>query len=309
MPSTIKNDGSIKIGVENDPGITVSDTAVTVAKALTVSATVTASAVGGLVVSGAGGKDTINISDTTANQGITIGGDVTLFRSGANALATDDAFTAALGLTATAGGVTATAGNIAAADGVITQVEATADNAIGTVRGIYGKVTASGAAIASGLVTGVRGEIAFTGAVSAGGAYAYGAQGKLIMSGTMNHEDSRLCAVMAQLDTTGATLTTGQISGLWVDHGAGITGAGGGQFNMVRISNTVAGSKPNGVIYSHSDASYLLDLSAPEGNHDWCVAAGTGSGSWGNANGVATKVLVINLDGTPYYIPIHNANA
>lgn len=44
-------------------------------------------------------------------------GDTNLKRTGASALATDDAFTAALGLTATAGGVTATAGDITATAG------------------------------------------------------------------------------------------------------------------------------------------------------------------------------------------------
>lgn len=39
-------------------------------------------------------------------------GDTNLYRSGANALATDDSFTAATGLTATAGDITATNGNV-----------------------------------------------------------------------------------------------------------------------------------------------------------------------------------------------------
>jgi hypothetical protein len=50
----------------------------------------------------------------------------------------------------------------------------------------------------------------------------------------------------------------------------------------------------------------LIELNAIAG----CVAsAGTASGSWGNADAVATYVLTIDIGGTSYYIPIHSANA
>jgi len=180
----------------------------------------------------------------------------------------------------------------------------------GTVRTVIGELVPTPATtITSGTLVGVRGHLSFpTSKTITGGAYLTGTQGKLSIAGTMNHADSRLCAVLAQLDTTGATLTAGQLSGLWVDMGAGVTGAGGDQFNMIRITNTVNGSKPNAIIYAHSNATYLLDLSAPAGTMDWLVAAGTSSGSFGNADGVATKVLVLNIGGTPYYVPCHTAN-
>lgn len=44
------------------------------------------------VVSGNYGKDTLNLSDTTANVGLTIATDTNLYRSGANQLSTDDNF-------------------------------------------------------------------------------------------------------------------------------------------------------------------------------------------------------------------------
>jgi len=43
-------------------------------------------------VSGNYGKNTLNLTDTTADVGMTIGGDCTLFRSGNNVLSTDDRF-------------------------------------------------------------------------------------------------------------------------------------------------------------------------------------------------------------------------
>lgn len=53
-------------------------------------ASLTLTAAAGLVVSADGGKDTINLSNTTANVGITIGGDANLYRKAADVLATDD---------------------------------------------------------------------------------------------------------------------------------------------------------------------------------------------------------------------------
>lgn len=193
--------------------------------------------------------------------------------------------------------------------GVLTQTKTVTGTALGTVRGVHGQVTAETAAIASGNVVGARGLCTLSGTITAGGAYLYGAQGKLVITGTMNHADARLCGLLAQIDTTGATLTAGQLSALWVDHGAGVTGAGGGQFNMIRITNTVVGSKPNAIIYAHSNATNVLDLSAPGGTMDWLVAAGTSANSAGKSDGCAAqKVLVISVGGTAYYIPAFDQN-
>lgn len=180
----------------------------------------------------------------------------------------------------------------------------------GTVRAIIGSISPTNSSITAGTLAGIRGVATLpTGKTIAGGVFLIGNQGKLFVNGTMNHADSRLAAMMAQLDTTGATLTTGQISALWVDHGAGVTGAGGGQFNMIRITNTVSGSKPNAVIYSHGNATYLLDLSAPGGTMDWQAAAGTSAGSAGESGKCeAPKVLIINVGGTPWYIPAFTQN-
>ncbi len=180
--------------------------------------------------------------------------------------------------------------------------------ALGTVRLIHGAITASHAAIASGTIAGVRGLVTLSGVISAGGAYLYGAQGKLIVTGTMNHADSRLCALIAQVDTTGATLTAGQLSGLWVDL-AGIAGAGGGQYNAIRVT-AAAGIKPNALMYFQGDASFMLDMMAPSGGaQSFVVAAGTGAGSAGAATGVAAQVIKVQLaSGTTYYIPLFAAN-
>lgn len=47
----------------------------------------------GITASGAGGKDTLNLSSTGSNTGITIGGDVEIYRSAADSIQTDDSVT------------------------------------------------------------------------------------------------------------------------------------------------------------------------------------------------------------------------
>jgi hypothetical protein len=183
--------------------------------------------------------------------------------------------------------------------------------ALGTVRQVFGSISASHAAISGGTIAGVRGLATLSGVISAGGAYLYGTQGKLIVTGTMNHADSRLAACMAQIDAvTGGpgTLTAGQLSGLWIDSQTP-AGAGGGQFNPIRITLN-AGSKPNAIMFVQSDASFLFDLSTPSGGaQSFVVAAGVNAASAGNAAGVAAKVIKIELnDGDTYYLPLFAAN-
>lgn len=181
------------------------------------------------------------------------------------------------------------------------------DAAMGTVRGVIGSVQATHSAIASGTIVGVRGLATVTGANTAGGAFVTGVQGKLIVTGTMNHADSRFNAMFAQIDCTGGALTAAQLSGVWVDV-TGITGAGGDQFNMIRLTCNAA-AKPASLIYAQTDATYFSDLVTPSGGAmSFVVAAGTAAGSAGAATGVAAKVMIVNIDGTPYYIPLFSGN-
>ena len=54
---------------------------------------ITTSSADGITASGNGGKDTLNLSSTGSNTGITIGGDVEIYRSAANSIQTDDSLT------------------------------------------------------------------------------------------------------------------------------------------------------------------------------------------------------------------------
>lgn len=176
--------------------------------------------------------------------------------------------------------------------------------ALGTVRRVHGQITTSNAAISGGSVAGVRGLVTLSGGVTAGGAYFYGAQGKLTMSGTMNHADARLCGLIAQLDISAGTYTAGQLSCLWVDAGASssasaVSTKGGGQFNLIRITNTTT-ANANAVIFAYAEADYLFDLGGPGGNADW-FDAGTG------ATSTCSGHLKVYLNGTAAYIRVYDA--
>ncbi len=176
--------------------------------------------------------------------------------------------------------------------------------ALGTVRAAHGSITASGTAISGGNVVGARGDATLSGTITAGGAYIYGSQGKLIVTGTMNHADARLCGSIAQLDISAGTYTAGQLSALWVDAGASASASaiatkGGGQFNLLRLTNTTAASS-NALIYGYADADYLLDLGAPGGNADW-FDADTG------VSGTCTGHLKGNFNGVPGWLRIYSS--
>ncbi len=186
-------------------------------------------------------------------------------------------------------------------------VETLTGTALGTTRKGRFEYTLSATGIVSGNAVGVRGAVTLSGTVT-GGAFLYGAQGKLIVSGTMNHADSRLCAGISQLDATGGTLTPGQLSGHWIDV-VGISGAGGGQFNLLRMTAADA-AVPNALIYAYSNATYALDLNKPTtGLQAYVAAAGSGANSAGNAAAVATRVLICNIAGAVAYIPLYVSNA
>lgn len=70
------------------------------------------------------------------------------------------------------------------------------------------------------------------------GGFLYGVQGKLIIRGTIDTTNGEVqAAVVAQLDTSAATLTAGTIAALWIDGGStsNLTSA---QFDMIFMSNT-----------------------------------------------------------------------
>lgn len=171
----------------------------------------------------------------------------------------------------------------------------------GTDRFVVADQTLSGS-ITTLSTTAFRAHTQMGTATVGGGAYIYGGQHKLTLTtSTINHADSRLCASLVQLDLSGAsTYTAGQLSALWIDAGATSSMTNnGGQFNLVRISNTTV-AVPNSVIFVYAEASYLFDLAGgPGGNADWFAAGSSGG---------ATRKYAIKVkcpDGTAGYMSIY----
>ena len=134
-----------------------------------------------------------------------------------------------------------------------------------------------------------------------GGAYIYGGQHKFTLGGgTINHADSRVCASLVQMDISSGTYTTGQLSALWIDcGGSGNPGAGDGQGNILRISNTTTWT-PNAIMLAYAEASFLMDLGGPGGNADFIVGDG---GTYSTADGY----LLIKVHGSTMRIPYFSA--
>ena len=94
----------------------------------TYSGEVTITSVAGLTLSGAGGANILELTSTAAGTGMTLGGDVNLYRAAANSLVTDDSFTVGGNLAVT--GTTTLSGTpvgpTAAVDTSTTQLATTA---------------------------------------------------------------------------------------------------------------------------------------------------------------------------------------
>lgn len=193
------------------------------------------------------------------------------------------------------------------ATGLISQSNTTTATALSNTYGVVGAMTASATGITSGNLRGVRGSVTMSGTVT-GGAYLYGVQGKYIMSGTQNHADSRIGAVLAQLDCSAATCTAGYLDAIWADMGAtGPTAGWNTNSNCIRCTNTTSGNV-NSIYYGYGKAAYGFDLS--DNSSGWIAAAGTGSGSWANSSyQAATYVIKVNINGATKYIPLKDTNA
>jgi hypothetical protein len=92
-PDTASQTGVLITGRSSQTGdlIRARNNSGTTVFGVSASGAITCTSTDGITVSGAGGKDTLNLSSTSSDTGITLGGDVTLYRGAANTLQTDDA--------------------------------------------------------------------------------------------------------------------------------------------------------------------------------------------------------------------------
>lgn len=181
----------------------------------------------------------------------------------------------------------------------------TASATPGTLRSLVGKMTGSNATITSGNLVGTRGEVDMVGA---SGGFFYGAQGKVIPTGTLSGS-SWTAGVFGQFDISAATINAGQTAALWGDYGATsgtISNASG--MRGVSMTNTTA-AVLNAQDYRYGNATYLLELAGAGGTLNYYAAAGTSAGSAGDAaHCAAQQVLKIEINGVAAYIPVFTQN-
>ena len=187
--------------------------------------------------------------------------------------------------------------------GANTYSSSTASATPGTIRALRGAMTGTATVMTSGNLVGVRGEVD---AVGASGGFLYGAQGKVIATGTLSGS-TWTAGVFGQLDISAATINAGQCAPIWGDFGAS-SGTLTDQTGLygIAMTNTTA-VVTQGQIYLYGGSQNLLLLSTNVGlsGVTYFINAGTGSGSWGNATPpTPSKVLRISVDGTQYYLPL-----
>lgn len=198
--------------------------------------------------------------------------------------------------------------------GTITQNAAALNNVAnssatpGTVRSIYGEITSSATTQTSGNLVGVCGAVGYVGA-SAG--FIYGAQGKIIPSGTLSGS-SWNAGVFGQLDISAATINAGQVAPIWGDYGtsSGTLTDQTGLYGIAMTNTTAAVLAGQLYLYGGATNLMLLNTNAGLSGTTYFKAAGTSSGSAGYATGCnATEVLQISVNGTTYYLPCFAQNS
>lgn len=159
----------------------------------------------------------------------------------------------------------------------------------GTIRAIKGVMTGTATTMTSGNLVGVRGEVD---CVGASGGFLYGAQGKVISTGTLSGS-SWTAGVFAQFDISAATINAGQTAPIWADYGTSsgtITSATG--MRMFAGTNTTAATL-NAMIYLYGKTSNLFELDA---NGSTYISTGGAT-----ASGTIKKIAIL-IEGVQYYL-------
>jgi len=170
----------------------------------------------------------------------------------------------------------------------------------GTQRTVWVETKLTGTGISTSCNT-VRGYAELSGTAT-GASYIGGLQGKLKLSGTQNHEDSRLYATFVQLDVDGGTCTAGQLSGLWIDASGTPASMAGAQYSLLRVTNSTVASGVNQIIFAYSKADYFMVASAPEGTAAWMSTRDTP-----NQTATCDGAMKVNVQGKDLYLPLYNA--
>ena len=187
--------------------------------------------------------------------------------------------------------------------GVTTGSSSTASATPGTIRALIGSITGSNSVMTSGNLVGARG---VANIVGASGGFIYGAQGKVISTGSLSGS-SWSAGVFGQLDISAATINAGQVAPIWGDYGAssGTLTDQSGLYGIAMTNTTAAVLAGQLYLYGGAQNLMLLNTNAGLSGVTYFKNAGTSAGSWGNAvPPTPSKVLTISVDGVQYYLPL-----
>lgn len=157
-------------------------------------------------------------------------------------------------------------------------------------------------------VEAIRGEIDLTTGKTFTDGFLYGVAGRAIFAGTLNQSSAgRVTGTLGKVDTTGSTLTSGQVNGVWADL---VGNAANAETYPLRVSNSMSVSPPALAIFvGHATAALDLSDLGNGSSGDFVInASGTSAGQCAQTGGVVfTKTLKIVADGTTYYIGLCTA--
>jgi hypothetical protein len=177
----------------------------------------------------------------------------------------------------------------------ITTTTTVSTAAPGNVRSIIGQVTTTNTGYANGgnSLVGIRGVATLPSGTTATNGYVYGAQGKLIVQGTVNGGALWMFGLLGQLDLSSATLTgAAHIAPIWSDAGATAPSGACAFCDSMVITNTTAATF-NSLIYGYSKATRLMDLTDNGGGY---IIPGSG------ASAAVSGYLKIKVSGTDVYL-------
>ena len=191
--------------------------------------------------------------------------------------------------------------------GVIQANDTVASATPGTVRALIGSMTQTATTMTSGNIVGVRGSVNMVGA---SGGFIYGAQGKVIATGTLSGSEWT-AGVFGQLDISAATINAGQAATIWGDYGtsSGTLTNQTGLYGIAMTNTTAAVLAGQVYLYGGATNLFLLNTNAGLSGTTYFKAAGTSAGSAGDTSKCnATEVLQISVNGTTYYLPLFAQN-
>lgn len=171
----------------------------------------------------------------------------------------------------------------------------------GILRGILSYAEFSGTNVGAGMnCYAIRGYGKVSGTIAGGSSvYVTGVQGKVEISGTMT--GGRACGVLAQVGAKGsATVSGGEIAGLWIDNQFGVAVGGGNTLAMIHMETNDAAIGADSFLHVYGKASEFINFAG--GYSDYITEDATAFASL-TAN-FKVKVMV---GATPCYIHMTTA--